>query len=145
MVNFNSPREGQIGLRHPEYEVGDLVLSRRARNAFGKFSLAKVESRRVVRGWTNSEDWTICQVAYYLSCGLCCARCAADSINERYLYTVKYLDTENPGVDKDFTANLLQTYTAEVEATDASCVAVGPGAAGASENDVVIVVGKTDS
>ena len=108
-----------------------------------QFSLAKVESRRVVRGWTNSEDWTICQVAYYLSCGLCCARCAADSINERYLYTVKYLDTENPGVDKDFTANLLQTYTAEVEATDASCVAVDPGAAGASENDVVIVVGKT--
>ena len=32
-------REGQIGNRPPEYEVGDLVLSRRSNNAFGKVSV----------------------------------------------------------------------------------------------------------
>jgi hypothetical protein len=32
-------REGQIGNRPPEFEVGDLVLSRRSNNAFGKVSV----------------------------------------------------------------------------------------------------------
>ena len=104
-----------------------------------QFSLAKVTKRRIVRASTNQDDWTVCQVAYYLSCGLFCATCAADSIGEKYLYTVMYLDTRNPGVDKDFPASLLQKYTAEVEATDASCVGVDPGGV-----DVIIEVQGTD-
>ena len=125
---IHSPREGQIGTRAPEFEIDEIVLARRARNAFGKLSLARVDARRVVRGISNIYDYTVCQIVHYLTCGFCCARCAADSINEHYLYTVQYMDSENPGVDKDFEFDLLQKYhsVAEVKAETAFCVDVGP-------------------
>jgi len=49
----------------------------------GKFSLGRVTARRVVRMRTNNDDCTVCQVAHFLTCGICCSRCAADSIKEK--------------------------------------------------------------
>jgi len=75
-------QDGQRGYRKPEFEIDEMVLAIRRRNVMGKFSLGRVTARRAVRTRTNLDECTVCQVAHFLTCGICCSTCAADSIQE---------------------------------------------------------------
>ncbi|GMH72452.1 hypothetical protein TrLO_g15563 [Triparma laevis f. longispina] len=103
---FTQPKEGQTGHGAPLFEVGELVSAQRQRNPLKKNFPALVLERRVVRGSTNQDDCTVCQVFYCLSCGLCCRSCAAASIFERYLYKVQYTDDRSK-IDVDLEENYI--------------------------------------
>lgn len=91
-----TPFQGEIGIRQPEFETGELVSVRRSRNLVGNYSDAKVTRRSVVwdkqRNRNHGEDMTLCMACYLLSCCMCCATQAADSAGEKYLYAVEYVN-----------------------------------------------------
>ena len=68
----------------------------RCKNAFGKFTPSTVVARRRLRKARNYNsytcDYTFCEVIYFLTWGFCCARHAAGSIEERFVYDCKYED-----------------------------------------------------
>ena len=51
------------------------------------------------RSRVNKDDLTVQQVVYFLSCTLCCREMAARSINEKYLYKVKYDNDSDLDID----------------------------------------------
>ena len=89
---IHDAKAGEVGIGLPSFEVGEIVAAQRRRNPLKKNFKATVVERRCVRGSTNRDDWTVCQMVYFSSCGLCCRSCAASSIEERYLYKLQYID-----------------------------------------------------
>ena len=85
---FRNKRDGQVGIRPPEFEVGEIVEAQKRKNPMGKFSPATVIARKVVnRGTTTfrtpGSTW-LSSVCVMLSCGLCREFCGQVS-NEVYL------------------------------------------------------------
>ena len=58
-----------------------------------------------MRAWTNIDDITVCQLAYFCSCGLCCRSLASRSIGEDFIYDVQYDDRD---IDKDLPSSMLK-------------------------------------
>ncbi|GMI32755.1 hypothetical protein TeGR_g8502 [Tetraparma gracilis] len=103
---------------------GDPATCLRSRNLAGNHVPCTIVSRRCMRGLTNRDEPTLCEFLLCVSCGLCCRERAARSIDEAYLYKVRFADG---GVEDGVLEEDLRRVAAATAAPEAPlAAAAGP-------------------